>query len=146
MWGTKNPHVSWFWDLGTCPTPPPKKKKPTLFIFGDTRTPTKKQEHPGKFWKHIIVVNVGNIFCFLSICIIFWKFEIWNFENLMFYQDWWRWGSKNDNIWLNKISKILDMNFVSIKKMEWKFGQKHIGLPGSVTQAHRMLRECHPST
>ena len=30
----------------------------------------------------------------------------------------WRWGPENDEDWLNKIYKILDMNFRSIKKHE----------------------------
>ena len=30
----------------------------------------------------------------------------------------WRWAPGNDEIWLNKISKIMDMNFIPIKKHE----------------------------
>ena len=56
-----------------------------------------------------------------------WDFETWNvgnwnyifcfgpFEYLIF-QISWRWGPGNDEKWSNEISKIMDMNFISMKK------------------------------
>ena len=37
------------------------------------------------------------------------------------YQILWSWAPENDENWLNKISKIMDMNFISIRNMKWKF-------------------------
>ena len=65
-------------------------------------------------------------------CLKIWKFDIskmWKCENtvfvflsfssfgyLIFYQNLWRWALGNDEDWVNEISKIMDMNFISIKK------------------------------
>ena len=36
----------------------------------------------------------------------------------VFYQTLWGWAAENDDIWLNKISEVLDMNSISIKNHE----------------------------
>ena len=36
---------------------------------------------------------------------------------------WWRWGLINAKFPINKMYKSLDVNFISIKKMKWKFGK-----------------------
>ena len=34
---------------------------------------------------------------------------------------WWRGGMENDKFSINKIEKRLDVTFISIKNMKWKF-------------------------
>ena len=52
-------------------------------------------------------------------------------------------GTGNDDDWLNKLSKIMDMNYISIKKHEMEISKfwsiKHIELPGSDNK--RVLQE-----
>ena len=110
--GPKNPH---FHDFG---------------IFGRVQTP--KNQHylsldtPGHFNKiKKIHWNILKTLCLyiwqsfvLKCCdspctILFLKVWI-----LPFYHNLWRWGSGNNEDWLNKISKILDMNFISINNHE----------------------------
>ena len=69
-----------------------------------------------------------------------WKFENWNLENLKYgildfnknicgylnvYQMSWRWAPQNNGNWLNNISKILDMSFISIKNNTWECGKSY---------------------
>ena len=49
------------------------------------------------------------------------SFFWWKCECLILNHKTWRRGSENDDDWLNKIDKSLDMNFISIKSMKWKF-------------------------
>ena len=47
--------------------------------------------------------------------------EVWEFENvwyIVFYLVLWKCATTNDENWLNQISNIMDMNFISIKKHE----------------------------
>ena len=109
--------------FGDVSRPPPN---PILFIFADTRTPNTNQENSwGMFDKYfcffvnmgIMIWNLSKIrvqyFCFFS----FFR----NSEYLTRYQNLWRWGSENDEHWLNKIFKIWDLNFITIKNMTWEF-------------------------
>ena len=57
-------------------------------------------ENVDSFWKSYVPC----LFCFLNIGVH------------MLFQILWRRGSENDRIWLNEISKILDLNFIYIKK------------------------------
>ena len=50
----KNHHVHDFGIIGRVQTP----LKPTLFIFGDTRTPKTNQENMGTSWTNIIFANM----------------------------------------------------------------------------------------
>ena len=45
-------------DFWTCPDPP----KPTIFIFGDTRTPKENQEIPWNIFENDLFVNMGIMF------------------------------------------------------------------------------------
>ena len=112
--------IPWFLGFWTRRQAP----KPTLFIFGDTRTPKpKSRRFSGTFLKHIYIY-IYIMFATMGIK----NFEkrkfmhhvclFWNFKYLMRYQILWIWAPGNDEDWLNKIYKILDMNFISIKKHE----------------------------
>ena len=59
----------------------------------------------------------GTVLCLLNFVLsLFLKFVYLSFYNIL-----WRWGSGNNDNCINEISKILDMNFISIKSMTWKF-------------------------
>ena len=105
------PSCSWFRDFGTRHQAP----KPIIFIFGDTRIPNKIKQNP---W------NMFGEYYFVNMWLEFWKMWKRRYRFLWgghvwvshFYHILWRWGSEKDEDWLNQISKILDMNFISIKK------------------------------
>ena len=44
---------------------------------------------------------------------------------IVFYINLRRWGSTIDKFSIKSISKSLDMNFISIQNMKWKFGNMH---------------------
>ena len=46
---------------------------------------------------------------------------IYMFEYIFLEYFLWRWGLKNDWFSINKMYRSLDMNFISIKNMKWKF-------------------------
>ena len=105
------------------------------------------------FWD-LVILSCGFPKCAL---LGIWKLDIWKLkvivpiiENvffvkncgyLRFYQMLWRWGPENDETLLNKISRIMDMNFISIQNMKWKFGNFFI-----FNEAHRAPWECQWST
>ena len=88
-------------------------------------------EHPWAYYvcKHGVMFLIYLIFVlwsyvigllFMELCFESPMYHVfsWVFEYLSVYQSLWWWGSENDKLWLNKISKIWDMNFISIKKHE----------------------------
>ena len=100
--------IPWFLGFWTHHQAP----KPTLSIFGDTRTPKQNQETPWNMFDVFVNLGINIVGNLERLCI----FCFWNFEYLIICQKLWRWESEDDENWLNKISQILDMNFISIKK------------------------------
>ena len=76
-----------------------------------------KRERPGTYYfhiwesEHLKLFDVSDSYSFLLFLLFSWVPRF----NIIF----WRWGSTNDNDWLNKIYKSLDMIFISIKNMKW---------------------------
>ena len=86
---------------------------------------------------------------FESICTVvpFYSFRFWNFGFLIRYQVLWRWAPEKDENWLNKISKAMDMNFISHLKT-WNvhlvtFVLSSKGIPS--TPQHTDPHPCSPA-
>ena len=93
--GIANTSFLWFRDFWARHQAP----KPTIFIFGDTRTPKQHQKNHGTFSKNIICM----------------KYRI--FGNP---RDWHVWKRRADPF--KKIHKLMDMRSISIKKHEMAIG------------------------
>ena len=126
--------ISWFLN------PSPSANTNIIYLRRHQGTWNKSRKY-GIFFANTMLVNMGifvfeqfeSIFtvfrCLFSVRSLLFVFPFsccccLNFWHLMFYQTLWRWAPGNDQQMLNKISKIMDMNFISIKKKhEWKFGK-----------------------
>ena len=66
----------------------------------------------------LFIVVESHAYCFS--CVF-----VGNLSTSFFYGILWRWGPETYEDWLNKIYKSLDLNFISIKNMKWKFSNMY---------------------
>ena len=104
-----------------------------------------------EIWKvqKLVILNLENNFV-LKVCVPFLCFFVimfvLNLGYLMFYQLLWRRLPKNDEDSRNKIFKILDMSFISIKKtwnwhlVNFVFSNKGISCSPQHTDSHLCTR------
>ena len=121
FWGPKL-QISWFLNVSTRRWAP----IPTLFIFGETRTPQQILEsiweHPEKIlsmeiW-HLKISKNRNCVCTIFLCFyflyIFWSISFVNYILR-------RWGIENYTFSITKQHPNLNVNFISSKKHEQDF-------------------------
>ena len=86
--------------------------------YSSSETPghlAQSKKDMGLFLEHVIFVDLGIITNKMKLYVSFFAV---NFGYLSVYQVLWRWAPENDANWLNKISRVMDMNSISIKKHE----------------------------